>query len=45
MVELMAIRKQTIKKQANALVAGALQPGDQVISGGYSITGPPRRSD
>lgn len=35
-----AIRKQTIKRQANALVARALQPGDQIISGVYSMTGP-----
>ncbi|MEV5746433.1 hypothetical protein AB0L00_01320 [Actinoallomurus sp. NPDC052308] len=35
-----AIRKQTIERQANALVARVLQPGDRIISGVYSMTGP-----
>jgi hypothetical protein len=36
----MAIRKETIKKQANELIATTLQPGDQIVSGVYAITGP-----
>ena len=36
----MAIRKETIKRQANELVVQAMQPGDQIISGVYAITGP-----
>jgi hypothetical protein len=36
----MAVRKETIKKQANEMVAQALQPGEQIVSGVYSITGP-----
>lgn len=36
----MAVRKETIKKQANEVVAQALQPGEQIISGVYAITGP-----
>ncbi|MCO6010889.1 hypothetical protein NE236_38625 [Actinoallomurus purpureus] len=36
----MAIRKETIKQQANQMVAQAMQPGDQIISGVYAITGP-----
>jgi hypothetical protein len=36
----MAVRKETIKKQANEMVVQALQPGEQIISGVYAITGP-----
>jgi hypothetical protein len=36
----MAVRKETIKKQANEMAAQAVQPGDQIISGVYAITGP-----
>ncbi|GAA4634271.1 hypothetical protein GCM10023196_075120 [Actinoallomurus vinaceus] len=36
----MAIRKETIKQQANEMVVQAMQPGDQIISGVYAITGP-----
>lgn len=36
----MAIRKETIKKQANEMIAPTLQPGDQIVSGVYAITGP-----
>lgn len=36
----MAIRKETIKQQANEMIAAALQPGDQIVSGVYAITGP-----
>jgi hypothetical protein len=36
----MAVRKETIKKQANEMVAQALQPGEQIVSGVYAITGP-----
>lgn len=36
----MAVRKETIKKQANEMVAQALRPGEQIISGVYAITGP-----
>jgi hypothetical protein len=36
----MAVRKETIKKQANEVVAQALQPGEQIVSGVYAITGP-----
>jgi hypothetical protein len=36
----MAVRKETIKKQANEMVVQALQPGEQIVSGVYAITGP-----
>jgi hypothetical protein len=36
----MAIRKETIKKQANEMIAATMQPGDEVVSGVYAITGP-----
>jgi hypothetical protein len=36
----MAVRKETIKKQANEMAARALQPGEPIISGVYAITGP-----
>jgi hypothetical protein len=36
----MAVRKETIKKQANEMAAQAVQPGDQIIGGVYAITGP-----
>jgi hypothetical protein len=36
----MAVRKESIKKQANEMVAQALQPGEQIVSGVYAITGP-----
>jgi hypothetical protein len=36
----MAVRKETIKKQANEMVVQAMQPGDQIMSGVYTITGP-----
>jgi hypothetical protein len=36
----MAVRKETIKRQANEMVAQTLQPGEQIISGVYAITGP-----
>jgi hypothetical protein len=36
----MAVRKETIKKQANEMAAQAVQPGDEIISGVYAITGP-----
>lgn len=36
----MAIRKETIKRQANELVVQAMQPGDEIVSGVYAITGP-----
>ena len=36
----MAVRKESIKKQANEMVAQALRPGEQIISGVYAITGP-----
>jgi hypothetical protein len=36
----MAVRKDTIKKQANEMVVQALQPGEQIVSGVYAITGP-----
>jgi hypothetical protein len=36
----MAVRKETIKKQANEMVLQALQPGEQIVSGVYAITGP-----
>ncbi|MCW2861409.1 MAG: hypothetical protein JWP48_3117 [Actinoallomurus sp.] len=36
----MAVRKETIKKQANEMVIRAMQPGEQFVSGVYAITGP-----
>src|SRR3954468_5280294 len=36
----MALRKETVKKQANEMVARALRPGEPIISGVYAITGP-----
>ncbi|GLY83813.1 hypothetical protein [Actinoallomurus iriomotensis] len=36
----MAVRKETIKQQANEMAAQALQPGEPIISGVYAITGP-----
>jgi hypothetical protein len=36
----MAVRKETIKKQANEMVVQALQPGEQIVSGVYAMTGP-----
>jgi hypothetical protein len=37
---LVAVRKETIKQQAFEMAARALQPGEPIISGVYSITGP-----
>jgi hypothetical protein len=36
----MAMRKDTIKKQANEMLVQAMQPGDQLVSGVYAISGP-----
>lgn len=36
----MAVRKEKIKEQANAMVVQAMQPGDQIVSGVYAMTGP-----
>lgn len=36
----MAMRKETIKKQAYEMAAQAMQPGDQFVSGVYAISGP-----
>jgi hypothetical protein len=37
---LMAVRKETIKKQANEMVFQALRPGEQIVSGVFAISGP-----
>jgi hypothetical protein len=36
----MAVRKETIKQQANEMVVRAMHPGEQMLSGVYAITGP-----
>src|SRR2546430_14295670 len=36
----MAIRKEKIKEQFNAVIPAALEPGEQVLAGTYCQTGP-----
>lgn len=36
----MAVRKETIKQQFNEALPPLLEPGEQVLGGAYSVSGP-----